>query len=369
MCFFLAARDIEAALTPSGAKMAWSPLDQDGYDVDQLGPAFALPEFRAMPEPANVPIIEEVRKSVLFVGTREKGKFRPRATAFIVSIADEDVGFRYVVTADHVVSHLLAGGHEIWLRSNKKDGTAQEDNWSKANWMFHPDVGSTDVAIAPIDFSPDEDFRSIVLSGNNSMAATQEILKRYWVHVGHEVIVTGLFRSHYGQQRNIPIIRTGNIAMMLGEKVHTKHCGYTDAYLIEARSISGLSGSPVFITVDDWAGGQIIGKRTYLLGLMHGHFDVPNLAEDIVIDTDDEPRGINTGIGVVIPVEKILETINQPEIQAMRKKGIEAHKKAKGATADLDLPPLASPSNDENPNHRADFNVLLDKAAKKTTED
>jgi hypothetical protein len=54
------------------------------------------------------------------------------------------------------------------------------------------------------------------------------------IGLGDEVFVVGLFRSHYGLQRNIPIIRVGNISMLKGEPVFTDYCGYTDAYLIEA---------------------------------------------------------------------------------------------------------------------------------------
>jgi hypothetical protein len=57
----------------------------------------------------------------------------------------------------------------------------------------------------------------------------------------------------------------------------------------------------------------------YLLGLMHGHFDVENLTEDVVVDDGgDGSRGIHTGIGVVIPVEKLIETLSLPELVEKR---------------------------------------------------
>jgi hypothetical protein len=55
--------------------------------------------------------------------------------------------------------------------------------------------------------------------------------------------------------------------------------------------------------------------------LVHGHFDVQNLNDDIVVDADvDSGRGsgINTGIGVVIPVEKILEALQNPNLVSTR---------------------------------------------------
>jgi hypothetical protein len=348
--------------------MILSPLDRGRYDVDQLRPAFALPEFRTMAQPATTAIAEAVRKSVLFVGIKENGVFKPKATAFIISVVEGGMGWRYLVTAEHVISGLLTKNHRIWIRSNRKDGPALEEDWGDAQWIYHPDAGSTDVAIAPMTMSEEEDYRSLVLNGPLSIVATIGVLTQFSVSEGHDVLITGLFRSHFGEQRNIPIVRTGNIALMVGEKVFTSYCGYTDAYLIEARSISGLSGSPVFIVVDVRENGIVVSQKVYLLGLMHGHFDVKNLAEDVVFDAG-EGGGINTGIGVVIPVEKILETIFQPEMNEMRKEAIAHHRKQNGATPDLDVSSEVSPTKDENPQHREDFTSLLGKAARTPPQD
>jgi hypothetical protein len=285
---------------------------------------------------------DNVRKCVFFLGTKENGKFQPRATAFVVAIADtEQGGFRYLVTAEHVVSGLLSRQKEIWLRSNLKDGTAREVHISPEHWWFHPDneASPTDVAVAGVVFLNDEEYLAIPLNGPYGMSATSQMLDARAIGVGHEVFVTGLFRSHYGNQRNIPIVRVGNIAMMRGEPVKTEYCGYTDAYLIEARSVGGLSGSPVFISIPVIVTGGVDaqgkpcndfvpyqGDKTHLLGLMHGHFDIQNLNEDVIVDDEcGVTQGIHTGIGVVIPVEKILETIYHPELVESRRSVFKDH--------------------------------------------
>jgi len=354
--------------------MFWVPLEAGCYDPDATAPWFALPEF------AHMFVRDDVRKCVLFLGTKEKGKFRPRATAFVVSMIESpQIGFRYLVTAEHVIVGLQEKGKEIWVRSNLKNGTTQE-NPLVGRWWFHPDneAAPTDVAVVPIDFSSDEDFLSIPLAGTIGIAAPANVLQTHRVGVGHEVFITGLFRTHYGNQKNVPIVRVGNIAMMRGEPVKTEYCGYTDAYLIEARSIGGLSGSPVFVNIPVWHTGALddhgkprtdfapfIGDKTYLLGLMHGHFDIQNLNDDVV--TDDEvgaTHGIHTGIGVVIPVEKILETIHQPEFVEMRKAAAKEHFAKGGAKADV-ADAVVPPDDDANPNHLADFTRLVDVAARK----
>jgi hypothetical protein len=193
-----------------------------------------------------------VRQCVLFLGNKDEktGKFIPRATAFVVSIHEGDIGYRYVVTAEHNITAFSTMRWDMYVRSNLINGGVREENWSKGIWYFHPNPGSTDVAISPIDFHPEEEFKNILVRSpepNRGLAATPEVIKNEKLGVGDEVFIVGLFKSHYGRQRNVPILRVGNLAMMKGEPVFTRYCGYTDAHLVEARSIGGLSGSPVFV--------------------------------------------------------------------------------------------------------------------------
>jgi hypothetical protein len=70
------------------------------------------------------------------------------------------------------------------------------------------------------------------------------------------------------------------------------------------------------------------------LGLIHGHFDIPNLIEDSVVEVDDASKetGINTGIGLVIPAEKIIETLYQPNLITERHQLESAFNGARAAT-------------------------------------
>jgi hypothetical protein len=248
-----------------------------------------------------------------------------------------------LVTAQHVVSALLAADHDIWLRVNTKDGGTTEEKVPNEFWQFgHPERGGleTDVAVCQVGFTESEEVRAIGLNGPQSIAATADVLQRQDIGVGDEVLIVGLFRSHHGRERNIPIVRVGNIAMMKGEPVYTKYCGYIVAHLIEARSISGLSGSPVFVNNPPVRiiGGQTRfteGPQHYLLGLVHGHFDIQNLNEDIVTERErDVTRGINTGVAVVVPVEKIVGVIFGQEVADRRRKGAEEYRKKHGAVPD-----------------------------------
>ena len=151
--------------------------------------------------------------------------------------------------------------------------------------------------------------------------ATKEKVELEKIGLGEETIIAGLFAPHHGNTKNIPIVRIGSIAAMPEEKVITR-IGQIDAYLVEARSIGGLSGSPVFVNMGimrDRGGVLEIEKRVdgtrslgtiYLLGLMHGHYD---------------EEKVNMGIGIVVPATKILEVINQEAALREEKRLRERH--------------------------------------------
>ena len=287
---------------------------------------------------ASVNLSTQVLKSVAFVGIKKDGRFQPRATAFIVRYEEYQHKFDHLVTAEHVISGLLTQGHDIWLRVNLKNGDGAEVRLDDpTSFRFHPnnEKEPTDVAVSPFDPNGFEDHETGERLSIDSVALILEESEQGFLPtagftkesmgLGSEIAIVGLFRSHYGKNLNIPIVRVGNISALPGEPIHTRYAGYISAYLIEARSIAGLSGSPVFSFPDSATvlaralrTGKM-GQGAALLGLMHGHFDVPYLNEDVVSDKHTPTQSVHTGIGIVIPVSKILETIRHPELTAMRK--------------------------------------------------
>jgi hypothetical protein len=279
----------------------------------------------------------------------------------------------------HVISQLSMTGLPIFVRVNTKNGGAIDFEMPFEMWRFHPDPSVlTDVAVTFFDArnpTAEYDFKVIPLEqGPNFWGTNTDIIKGSNIGAGDEIAIIGLFRSHHGVDRNIPIVRTGNIATMSEEQVSTEYCGYTDAYLVEARSIAGLSGSPVLVVrgpmveiPNSLDPRQFTARRYFLLGLMHGHFDVKNLKEDMVSDDAGAVGGgINTGIGIVIPCGKILDAIDQPEFVELRTMMIEQKRKESGAKADVISDDAApQPTTDANPNHLEDFKRLAGAAARK----
>lgn len=121
--------------------------------------------------------------------------------------------------------------------------------------------------------------------------------------------------------RNVPLVRIGNISALRDERVETKPDVFSDVYLMESRSVGGLSGAPVFI---DILRARLTGKeitrsgvlltvpfRFRLIGAISGHFkgtDDEFLSSGI---PKNELEKLNTGIAYVTPAEKVFEGLQQ----------------------------------------------------------
>jgi hypothetical protein len=303
---------------------------------------------------------EGLRKCVMFIGIEVDGRFLPRATGFLVIFREHGHDWSYLVTAEHVISALLSKGHEIFVRYNTKNGSVVNGPIPHQAWTFHPEAETdpTDVAIALFLPEGDEAISGIEVNGPYSVVCTEAIRKEHQIGPGEEISIIGLFRTHHGVDKIIPVVRTGHIATMREEPVSTKYCGHVEAYLVEAMSIAGLSGSPVFahlapLRVVENEVRKLNGIRFWLLGLMHGHFDVQNLNEDVATDLEGQSlSSINAGLGVVIPSEKIVETILHPDAANMRKTMATELRKRDRATSAAASEEVIPPANGETPTQK-----------------
>jgi hypothetical protein len=271
--------------------------------------------FLAPQDDLDMRVSDEVLKCVVFLGTgkNEAGKdhFRYGGTGFIVgvkSVVHTNIHYLYLVTAKHVVIGAEKEG-ELVIRANTKDGKYILFSAKNAPWIYPSD---TTVDVAVCQFSPPAtlDYKSIPAE----MFLSDERIRADNIGVGSEVHISGLFTQHQGQSKNLPIVRTGNVAMMSDEPIKTTGpFGNMEAYLIEGRSIGGLSGSPVFAT-------NLIFNRIppqykmHLMGLIYGHWDMNQDASDFSSGQTEEDAAksgrIHSGIAIVVPAKKILETLN-----------------------------------------------------------
>lgn len=212
-------------------------------------------------------------KCVVFLGCVKKKNFDVKGTAFLIQ---HPPGFPYLVTARHVVDAIEQHGSDdghVYIRANRNDMGATVFRLQQPLWFRHED-DRVDVAVLPAYMGkPDWDHFHF----HSTHFITDETLVSEEVGIGNDLFFPGLFSARVGETRNIPICRQGCIAAMPSERIPTR-LGQLHGYLIEARSIGGLSGSPVFLNPGVSRGMrgvpmlEIPEKKLHLLGMIHGHY-------------------------------------------------------------------------------------------------
>ena len=267
----------------------------------------------------------ELRKCVCFVGG-QRGHLRGVGAAFFVGdpLDVQDAAAVYVVTAKHCVQpldHQENGPfHKTWLRVNLRHAGSMHVEIPPEMWVCHQ---TADVAVLPLALSMNIfDYHYYPVRHG----ATAEFIKRHSVTPGEDVFITGLLISHPGKTRVLPIVRVGSIAAFPADPINLL-TGHDSAYLVEVRSLGGLSGSPAFVHLLPVHGdaGRNVGiaareggtaGRTYLMGLVHGFFPTTENDPDGIGEWEQEP--LNTGISVVVPLDRVLDIIDSPAFVEQR---------------------------------------------------
>ncbi len=320
---------------------------------------------------------DRIKKAVVFLGKKTKhGPFVPYGTGFLVRSAIGSHGYQQIVTAKHVIEDI--NSDVVHVRVNTRSGSAEILDTDTAHWHDHANE-DIDLAVCPTMIPMD--CYDIMHHRIDDGVLNEKVISDREIGVGDEVFIAGMFVSRLGESRNIPIVRIGNIAAMAEEPIRTDY-GYHDAYLIEARSIGGLSGSPVFVHLPIWRhmkDGSVVqlkGMSWYLMGMLLGHDLIANPEDALAIRSEAAPEEsedeedrlsrlvpLNTGIGIVLPIQYVIEAIEQPEIVEKRMSKLKNASRKTGYVADSAARPAPSTTAD-NPSHKEDFNRLLDAASK-----
>lgn len=357
------------------------------------------------PKDIAMRVPDEIRKSVLFIGVKEDlPEWEWKGTAYLIAVPDAhhvftdpvefkgkpyhatiSYPFMFLATARHVAEKLE--GKDFALRTNKLDGSiAILEGHADQKWWYHPtEKQYVDAAVA-VFFPPNLRDLDINWIGIDSFVDKQ-IIQEVDLGVGDEVFLTGLFTEVLETTSNIPIVRMGNLAMVPGERIPFKDGRLIDAYLVESRSVGGLSGSPVFVreTIRVDAGikfrpdfklntvnsptPEIDGMehlylhgvgRIYFLGSMIGHWDAPTGFRL------PEKEAVNMGISPVVPAHKIKEIITQPGLRDMIRNMNEELAAKKHSNAKEDF---AIGNKDKPVFTQDDFETALKKASRKIIPD
>jgi len=288
-------------------------------------------------------IPDQLLKSVGFVSRYDPDQpLRYGGTAFIAGVlmdAETGAGLAHLVTAKHVAEAIEPA--ETVVAFNAKDGAPRFLRTGDNHWFYHPtEADSVDVAVLPFGTVNFKEYDITWIP--EDIFATEKRISEFRLGLGDEIFTVGLFTRFFGSTHLIPLVRTGNIAMMPRDKLPTQGFGQMEAYLVEARSIGGLSGSPVFarntlnipMQTAEGEPAQMsgLGGRLHLLGLMHGHWDLP-----ATFSSAEQAEAVNMGVAIVVPAKKILEVLYHPELVKMRIAHWESQKNGTAPTADSAL--------------------------------
>ncbi len=321
-------------------------------------------------------ISDDLRKCVVFVGyedNKESGNIKCIGTGFLLIYKE----LTHLVTVKHVA--LALGEHPFVVRANLARGGSENIPADQIEWFYHPD-DNVDLAVIPF---------TLHIARFNALYLPETIIKsvgEYNIGIGDVCYTIGLFRLLYGTQRNLPVVHTGNIAMVPeDEKIPVEDWDkpggtkYIEGYLVGSQSLDGLSGSPVFTRPttdinlpclkspeDDIVGERFSVSDVFLIGIWQGAWTAPP-DKVLAAEIEKEKRvRVPLGMGVVVPITKLLELLESPKMQKKRADFyVERESKVHAAELDVVKPSLEA----DNPQHKEDFNSLLTAATKKKPQD
>jgi hypothetical protein len=241
-------------------------------------------------------------------------------SGFLVGILSETGAGVYIYAVTN--SHVIREAKSPIIRLNTVDDNLEIIECTEREWYHHPD--GDDLAVCPLSLDMKK-YKQTVLS--TDMFITPEILAKEKIGVGDEVFMIGRFIGYDGKLRNTPTVRFGNMSIGTVEPIEHQRGHLQDSFLIETRSLSGYSGSPVFVHILPFSKrpghkGWSVEAGPWLLGIDWGHKHFfQKVCDKNGRELEDEwTVPTNSGVTCVVPVWKLLELLNIKEFTEMRKK-------------------------------------------------
>ncbi len=138
----------------------------------------------------------------------------------------------------------------------------------------------------------------------------------------------GRFRVHAGKNKNLPAATFGNISMMPDEPLYNPSMSSRsnqESFLVEMRSVTGFSGSPVFLYLPpnnprgkDKANVPYGEYHWRFIGICWGHINADVKGYDSL---HNEYRiKIDSAMAAVVPAWKLLDILDGEEMQKIKQK-------------------------------------------------
>lgn len=231
------------------------------------------------------------------------------------------------MTARHVVENT-PDSEELYIRVNTLTGKPLDVPAPAASWKKHP---VTDVAAIPMNWPEPKTLDAMTIPFTKLPRDKPQVTANR-ITEGDEILIVGLLTHFPGSKRIQPIVRSGRIALMPHKKIPVEvsrdKVEDVDAYLIEAMSWPGLSGSPIIIYPNRNPANphSFDYMLEYLvLGLLHGPVE---LEKDVVFIRDTATIRLGSGIAVAIPGEASCELLtDHPELRVHRAELLDQRKR------------------------------------------
>ncbi len=250
--------------------------------------------------------------AIVAIGEEIDGEFRCGATGFLYGhpgdIDDQgnQLYYYFLVTNRHVVDRDFDPGAIVnpVVRHNLSTGQASP-LYPVTKWVPHP--GKLDVAVAQgrPQVMLDLGIEYHLFTGDQDVLTRQQVADETGIREGNGIFVLGFPLELAGEDRNYVIARQGILARM-----QDWLRGDEDTFLIDASVFPGNSGGPV-ITKPELVSveASVPYNRSSLVGMVASYRPYSDVA---ISQQTGQPRVVfqeNSGLGVVIPVDAIQETI------------------------------------------------------------
>ena len=316
-------------------------ITHDGLPMLFGPPCYA--RSRAFPE-VKVRISDDVRRCVAFLGveddTPDGAGIRCLGTCFFVAYDK----CRYFVTVKHVAISIADA--PFILRLNKTDGTSTNLHIDEGeiNWFSHTDP-DVDLAVVPFQYDLKVLGHDVLYLGG--LETTPVGASGF--ECGDFAYTIGLFRLLSGKKRNLPVVHSGNIALLPSdEKIpvrdweNTQNTRHVEGYLVQSESIEGLSGAPTFArhhlefvdmpTAQGPVATFLPRKDIGLLGIWQGAWDART--DEVRTASIGRELRVPVGMGVVIPAYKLVEILELAPLKEAREKLKQSWEVASAASLD-----------------------------------
>jgi len=255
-------------------------------------------------------------------------------TGFLVGIRSPRMPFNayiYAVTNAHLAPQQDSGD-SVYARFNRFDGTFEIIELHEGKWHRHPDAD--DIAICELGLNLERVNQTYV---SESMFLTEKLFIDNGIGPGDDVFMIGRFQTIEGKDQNTPTARFGNISQLFAREVKNSFGLNQLSFIVEMRSLSGYSGSPVFAYLMPFYKRDAHptteqpnppavnllpnGVGPWLIGVDWGHL---NRFQE-VLDQDRKtpevpPRWVkeNSGMSMVVPIDRLTDLLQKEELRQHR---------------------------------------------------